>query len=373
MARPSPQTDRVVALVELLSAEGTPTLTLAEATRRLGVNKSTCHSMLTALHERGWLARDPVTLGYRLGPALIGIGHRAAEGFPALELARPVLVAFAHRHGAHCVALSIAGDRGTVVDQVRDPRSTSRELPTGDIVLRPPLGALIYAWEEEATVTAWLEGESGAAREHHRQVLELIRSSRFSVELATPPETRLRNLVAQLREGLAREGGLTGTPTDAGGDRADRADRSEGSDRPDRPDRPEASIEEMVDLLAGELAAMERFQDFLPLTLEPGGEYVVSSLGAPVFDRAGRVTLAVSILGFPGPATGAEIERIGRELSDATAEVTRQSGGSLPPNDAARHRGGTAPSSSAPAAPAPAPAPLDISVYTRPPVGTRAP
>ena len=356
MARPSPQTDRVVALVELLSAEGTPTLTLAEATRRLGVNKSTCHSMLTALHERGWLARDPVTLGYRLGPALIGIGHRAAEGFPALELARPVMVAFAHRHGAHCVALSIAGDRGTVVDQVRDPRSTSRELPTGDIVLRPPLGALIYAWEEEATVTAWLEGESGAAREHHRQVLELIRSRRFSVELATPPETRLRNLVAQLREGLAREAGLTGRPG-----------------RADGPDRPEASIEEMVDLLAGELAAMERFQDFLPLTLEPGGEYVVSSLGAPVFDRAGRVTLAVSILGFPGPATGAEIERIGRELSDATAEVTRQSGGSLPPNDAARHRGGTAPSSSAPAAPAPAPAPLDISVYTRPPVGTRAP
>ena len=345
MARPSPQTDRVVALIELLSAEGTPAMTLAEATRRLGVNKSTCHSMLTALHGRGWLARDPVTLGYRLGPALIGVGHRAAEGFPVLELARPVLAEFAHRHGAHCVALSIAGDRGTVVDQVRDPRSTSRELPTGDIVLRPPLGALIYAWQDDATVAAWLEGESEAAGAYHRQVLELIRSRCFSVELATPPETRLRNLVAQLREGLAREADLTGAPAGA------------------RPGvgRAEGSIEEMVDLLAGELAAMERFQDFLPLTLEPGGEYLVSSLGAPVFDRAGRVTLAVSLLGFPGLVTGAGIEQIGRELRDATAEVTRQSGGSLPPVGGVRPRDGAGP------------APSHGPVYAGLPVGTRAP
>jgi len=310
MARPSPQTDRVVALVDLLSAEGAPALTLAEVTRRLGVNKSTCHSMLTALHERGWLSRDPDSLAYRLGPALITVGHRAAEGFPALELARPVLVEFAHRHGAHCVALSIARDRGTVVDQVRDPRSTSRELPFGDIVLRPPLGALIYAWEDDTTVDAWLAGESAPARDHHRQVLGLIRGRHFSVELATPPETRLRNLVAQLRDGLARE-----------------ADPDPSDDIP----RAETSIEEMVDLLAGELAAMERFHDFLPLTLEPGGEYLVSSLGAPVFDRAGRVTLAVSLLGFPGLVAGAEIERIGRELSEATAGVTRRSGGHVPP------------------------------------------
>jgi DNA-binding IclR family transcriptional regulator len=59
MARPSPQTDRVVALVGLLTSSPDATITLADATRRLRVNKSTCHSMLTALTEHAW--RSPAS------------------------------------------------------------------------------------------------------------------------------------------------------------------------------------------------------------------------------------------------------------------------------------------------------------------------
>ncbi|MGO9027797.1 MAG: IclR family transcriptional regulator [Acidimicrobiales bacterium] len=311
MARPSPQTDRVVALIELLSSEGAPSLTLAEVTRRLGVNKSTCHSMLTALQAVGWLVRDASTRAYRLGPALIAVGHHAASGFPAVELARPVMVEFARRHGCHCVALSIAGDRATVVDQVRDLRSPSSELPMGEIALRPPLGTIIYAWEDGETVRRWLEAEAPAARRHHLAVLELTRRRRFAVELATPPETRLRNLVAQLREGLVRE--VSAAP-------ASPAPALSGT-----------SIEDMVDRLAGELAQIETFSDFLPLTLEPAGEYLVSSLSVPVFDYAGRVVLSLSLLGFPTMVTGSDIERIGCELADATAGVTRAIGGRTPP------------------------------------------
>jgi DNA-binding IclR family transcriptional regulator len=51
VARPSPQTNRVVALVEILAARPNEALTLADVTRRLGVNKSTCYSMLQALTE----------------------------------------------------------------------------------------------------------------------------------------------------------------------------------------------------------------------------------------------------------------------------------------------------------------------------------
>jgi DNA-binding IclR family transcriptional regulator len=310
MARPSPQTDRVVALLELLATEGAPPVTLAEVTRRLGVNKSSCHSMLTVLLAAGWLVRDTTTRAYRLGPALIAIGHRAASGFPAVELARPVMVDFARRYGAHCLALSVTGRRATVADQVRDLRSPSSELPMGDIALRPPLGSPVYAWADAETVEQWLEDETPTARRHYLAVLELTRRRRYSVELATPPETRLRNLVAQLREGLVREvsampatvpSGLSGT-----------------------------SIEAMVDRLAGELAQIETFDDFLPLALEPARQYLVSSLSAPVFDAGGRVVLTLSLLGFPAMVTGAEIERIGVELSHATDEVTGSLGGGVP-------------------------------------------
>ena len=312
VTRPSPQTDRVVTVIELLGSGDETPMTLAEVTRRLGVNKSSCHSLLTALLGRGWLTRDPATLAYQLGPALIAVGQRAADGFPVLELVRPVMEEFAHRNGAHCVALGIAGDRGTVVAQVGDERSTSRELPATDIALRPPLGTVIYAWEDEGTVRRWLAGEPSEAQRHHRAVLALTRRRGFSVELATPPETRLRTLVTQLRDGLARQA-TASPPTGAG-----TANRSGDS------------IEAMVDQLAGELAAMERLDDFLPLALEPGDHYLVSSLSAPVFDRDGRVSLSLSLLGMPEPLSGTDIERIGCQLAEATGAVTRAAGGTVP-------------------------------------------
>ena len=118
VARPSPQTNRVVALVEILSARPNESLTLAELTRRLGVNKSTCYSMLQALTEVGWLLRDPFHKTYRLGPALVAVGRAASSGFPALDFVRPAMIELSRGVGSHCVALSVAPEHVTVVDQV---------------------------------------------------------------------------------------------------------------------------------------------------------------------------------------------------------------------------------------------------------------
>lgn len=301
MTRPSPQTDRVTALIGMLAESSAPPLTLAEVTRRLGVNKSTCHSMLVALQATGWLVRDPASRAYRLGPALVAVGHRAAEGFPAIDLARSTMHEFAHRYGAHCVAFSIAGDRATVVDQVRDPRAASSDLRTGEIVLRPPLGSLVYAWVEPAAVDRWLGSELPEARRHYREVLEVTRRRRYSVELATPPETRMRNLVAQLREGLVREASAPPGPDAA----------VSGT-----------TIGEMVDRLVDELGQVEQLEDVLPLVLEADHEYLVSSLSAPVFDHAGRVVLILSLLGIPGLLAGSDIERIGHQLAGATEAIS---------------------------------------------------
>ncbi|WP_155728604.1 helix-turn-helix domain-containing protein, partial [Mycobacterium avium] len=86
-ARPSPQTERVVNLFELLAADGSAGITLAEASRRLHVHKASCHSMLSELLRAGWLLRDPVRKTYHLGPALVRLGREAAARYPALVLA----------------------------------------------------------------------------------------------------------------------------------------------------------------------------------------------------------------------------------------------------------------------------------------------
>ncbi len=62
--------------------------------------------------------------------------------------------------------------------------------------------------------------------------------------------------------------------------------------------------------------------DVLPLELGATQSYAVSAINAAVVDPSGMVVLVVSLMGFPGPLTGAEVEAAGSRLQSATATVT---------------------------------------------------
>ena len=204
VARPSPQTNRVVALVEILSARPNESLTLAEVTRRLGVNKSTCYSMLQALTEVGWLLRDPFHKTYRLGPALVAVGRAASSGFPALDFVRPAMIELSRGVGSHCVALAVAAEHVTVVDQVRDVRAVGAPIGHGYIPLRPPFGAAVAAWSPPEVAQRWLSLAPPGTADRYAAALEVVRRRGFVVELAepswTPPThgTSLPEVVEQL-------------------------------------------------------------------------------------------------------------------------------------------------------------------------------
>lgn len=285
MARPSPQTDRVVALVELLAAHPDQAMTLAELTRRLEVNKSTCHSMLTSLADAGWLFRDPYRKTYRLGPALVGIGTAASSGFPALELARSAMLDLSLELGANCAALGVAGDEVAVLDQVRDLRAAGPGLRVGSVIpLRPPFGTAAVAWADAAAVERWLSFlPDDASRQRHRAVLDATRSRGFAVEMSTTPETSLRDAIARI-----------------GGDR----------------------VEELPTLLTRLAEELAERVDFLAPALDADRDYIVSTINAPVLDRAGHAVLVLSLNGFRSRMTGAEIDKVGQRLAAATAEVS---------------------------------------------------
>jgi DNA-binding IclR family transcriptional regulator len=278
MARPSPQTNRVVALVEILSARPNESLTLAEVTRRLGVNKSTCYSMLQALTEVGWLLRDPFDKTYRLGPALVAVGRSASSGFPALDFVRPAMIELSRGVGSHCVALSVAPEHVTVVDQVRDVRAVGAPIGHGYIPLRPPFGAAVAAWSSPEVAQRWLGLAQPGTADRYAAALEVVRDRGFVVELAEPSWT---------------------PPTDG------------------------SSLPEVVEQLARLLPP-----DVLPLDLASAHPYSVSAINAAVVDPAGTVVLIVSLMGFPGPLTGAEIGAAGSRLATATATVTTALAGS---------------------------------------------
>lgn len=283
--RPSPQTDRVIALVELLAARPDDAFTLADLTRRLRVNKSTCHSMLTALTEAGWLLRDPYRKTYRLGPGLAAVGRAAASGLPALDIAHAAMVDVGLEAAAHCAALGVAGEHLTVLDEVRDLHAVGTGLRVGtSLPVRPPFGTALIAWSDAATAEAWLAHVPEETRARYRAALVATRERGYAVELSTTPEARLRDMVTKLREGDAT-----------------------------------VSLPDLLDDLARDLVSRD---DVLPVDLDLSCDYAVSAVNAPVFDRDGRVTLVLSLTGFATSMSGERVTTLGRRLTEATGALS---------------------------------------------------
>jgi DNA-binding IclR family transcriptional regulator len=281
VARTSPPTERVVATMALLAERPDATLSLAELTRRLGVSKSTGHAILTSLVAAGWVLRDPTSKAYRLGPAMVAMGHRAAAAFPALDFARPALLALSSSFGAVCAALGVGDDAVTVLDQEGDARAAAHAFRLGaSFPLRPPLGAAVVAWADDAVRDDWLAHVPPDTRSHYADALAATHERGFAVEIATP--------LARVRE-LA---GLLGD---------------------------DPSTRDALDRLAGVLAAHE---EFLVVDLEPRREYAVNVVNAPVFDHTGHVTLLLSLAGFPRALLGSEVRAAGEALLTATRRIT---------------------------------------------------
>jgi DNA-binding IclR family transcriptional regulator len=256
-------------------------LSLAELTRRLGVNKSTGHAILTSLTAAGWVLRDPTTKGYRLGPALVALGRQAGASFPALDFARPALVELSEQFVVTCAALGVADDAVTVLDQVTDPRSAVHAFRVGaSFPLRPPLGAAVVAWAPDAMRADWLAHVPADTRGHYAEALAATSARGYAVEIATPLD-RVRELA-----------GLVGD---------------------------DPSTRAALDRLADALATHE---EFLVVDLVPEREYAVNVVNAPVFDHTGQVTLVISLAGFAGVRSGADVQAAGDALVAATSRIT---------------------------------------------------
>jgi DNA-binding IclR family transcriptional regulator len=297
VARPSPQTDRVVALVDLLTRHPDEPWTLATLTRRLGVNKSTTHAILASLHGSGWLLRDPTRKTYRLGPALVEVGRAADAGTPALDFARPVATALAGELDLPCAVLVVSDDSLTVAYQAATLTSLGSAPSTGMRIgsafpLRAPFGAAAVAWAEPRAIAAWLAPLPADRREHHRAALATIRRRGYVVELAATPADRVRDLLAELRGGT-------------------------GPDRHDPPTR------ELLERLAGDLAQGE---EYLAAELDDRVDLRVTAINAPVRDHTGQVVLVLSLSGIAAPLPAAQVERLGTRLVESATELSQALG-----------------------------------------------
>lgn len=88
-AYPIESVDKALRLLLLL--RNRRVLAVSEASRELGVAASTAHRLLAMLHYRGFVAQDPATKAYTLGPILAELGLAAVRGMDIRGQARPVM------------------------------------------------------------------------------------------------------------------------------------------------------------------------------------------------------------------------------------------------------------------------------------------
>jgi DNA-binding IclR family transcriptional regulator len=268
--RSSPQTVRLVAVVQLLASEPDESFRLSDISRRLRLDKATVLPMLSALVDSGWLARRGDTKAYVLGPALVGIGNAAARRFPGSASVRSTLLALAETWGLSFLAFSEDAGYATLVDHVWDMRMTlQHQVPPLHIgqrlPIRAPFGATFAAYGGEAATERWLADVPEPHRPRLREGLDRLREEGFGVELRTP--------------------GQDG-PTDQS---------------------PEQFLAQVLDTAVTEPAA-------LTPVLDPEREYAVSTAVAPVVPDGQRAALTLVASGFPERMSGRRLLDLGEDM-----------------------------------------------------------
>ncbi|WP_436776968.1 IclR family transcriptional regulator [Yinghuangia sp. YIM S09857] len=305
MARPSPQTERLVSLVDAIAARPDEGLTLSEIARHLAVAPATCHPMLVSLAELGWLVRHPVRRTYRLGPALIAVGRAAARGLGVVDLARPGMRSLRDELGLTCIALTPGEFHVTVAEVERGPSEHGPHVRVGDqIPIAPPLGVGYVSWADEQTLRRWLDGVTTDPdkRDRHELAVKAARERGYAVELVTRVETELGQALARLDEHL-------GDRFAAGGGPAEARDPSA------------ARLRTLLEEIAAELGDPD--QDPIH-EIDPDRDYRVGRIGAGVLEPSGEVALVIALHGFGARTDGRRVADIGRRLAAVAREVSAQ-------------------------------------------------
>ena len=110
------------AVLDFLAGHPHDRFGLSELARRLGLSKPTCLGIVTTLTEAGYLVRDAADKTYRLGPALISLGHTAQESLRVSPAAREELRRLSSaRFGVTAALSGVIDDRITLLELVGPP------------------------------------------------------------------------------------------------------------------------------------------------------------------------------------------------------------------------------------------------------------
>jgi DNA-binding IclR family transcriptional regulator len=298
MERRSPPTERVIRLLDLLALRPSEGLSLSELARRLDISKATGLGITSALTRAGYLMRDEDTKTYTLGPALLGLGRAASEGFTSLALARSEIRRLNQEVGLAASVATLVDDKIMLLDRTGPHGELDRMLQPGQrYPYTPPSGLVLAAWLRDDGIEQWLadypEVSMDASLDHLRALVDSARDLGFIIE-------RMSDISVGALTVLA------------------------GLDGHDIPAPAVNAIANMVSSLAD--------RHYVVRDLRPGRRYEVTFVTSPSFDAAGRPDLLLGLLVFRTNVTYDELIGYGEAVRGAAARVTGQTGGRHPFN-----------------------------------------
>ena len=282
-------TERVVAVIDFLTANPFDAFTLSELARRLQMSKSTCRAVLSTLARAGYVGLD-ASGGYSLGPAVVAVGNAFAARLPVLPAAHDAMHRLFDATSVGCAALARSSDQIIIVGRVGlvDPLAQVARFGHRTPLIAP-LGSALVAWADPSVYRGWLGRGLDAARRvgldddhvvllgaRYESLIETVRERGFSVSLETPADLELQ---ASLRaDVLRRRGNSDAQPA------------------------------------MGRYAEALATQEFGLDHIEVRRSYDVRSIVAPVFDRDGGASMALSLEGFRWNLRGSEITELAHQL-----------------------------------------------------------
>lgn len=291
--RASPPTDRAVRVLDFLSQHPQERFGVSELARRVELSKPTCLGIVTTLTESGYLIRDERDKTYRLGPALITLGHRAQESMRVSPAAGEELRRLSTRFATTAALSAVVDDRITLLELVAPPGARVGVDVGQSYPFAPPVGLMFVLWDDEA-VRDWLAKEPTIPlrtdTERLHRVIAECRADGYLVERLTPGGQRLYALMAGMSNSL--------------------------------PDELRALLGEIVSDI-GERVYLRGENS------EAGQRHDVSVISAPVYDHHRRQAMVAS-LQIGRALTDAEITERARELVVAADALTAQLGGVTP-------------------------------------------
>ncbi|MFF0499790.1 IclR family transcriptional regulator [Nocardia aobensis] len=286
----SPPVMRVMRVLDYLALHPDEEFTISDLARRVGLNKATCHTIVTTLVEQEYLTRGAVSGRIQLGPALIPLGLVAEQRFRPLDVARTELHALAEDLGVPVVVSIRTGSEILHLAHYGPASVFSAMSRAGQrIPLLPPVGATFYAWSTDEVIDAWLDSlphSSEQARQIFRKALAQARSLGY---VAGGDSPLWRDLASTVRE-------------------------IESSDA----SHSRRWVEERI-----------RDADLASYMGDPGeNQGSAGFVSAPVFDSAGEVELTVTV--HLGDSATIDVDDVVRRLTNLTAHMTVASGGRAP-------------------------------------------